>query len=102
MDFRKNIILFIIIFYKEHRTMKNLKTLTNKIERTKALFAWMQKQDDTIKMSYRLNWRIPHSLFNISCKYFKKSDLQNIDWFGLFRGDYETLKWSHELNIMVN
>lgn len=54
-------------------------------ERTEAFHQWMKNQDDSIKMSYKLNWRISHSLFNISCKYFDGADIQNIDWFKIFK-----------------
>lgn len=55
---------------------------------------WLKSQDDKTKMLYAINWRIPHTLFNVSCRFFKSSELQKIDWYEIFKSrDLGT--WSH-------
>lgn len=58
---------------------------------------WLQKQNDQIKLSYLINMKIPHTLFNLSCKYFDSHDIQNICWFTVFQ-NMGIIKWQRELD----
>jgi hypothetical protein len=64
--------------------------------RTELFHDWIKNQNDHIKLAYRINWRIPHSLFNISCKYFDGALLQNINWFEIHKTN-DIGKWSREI-----
>jgi hypothetical protein len=45
-------------------------------------------------MRFALNWRIPHSVFNVASALFPDDDLQDIDWYKIHKsGDLGG--WSH-------
>jgi len=62
---------------------------------TQEMHTWLKSQDDTIKMKYAINWhRLPHTLFNVSCKYFDSDDIQDIDWDQIQKSR-DLGNWSH-------
>lgn len=64
-------------------------------ERTEKFHEWLKNAPDDIKIRYAINWSIPHSLFNVSCKFFDSKDIQGINWFKIFESkDIGT--WSHK------
>lgn len=72
---------------------------TTSQERAKCfLNNWLQKQDDNVKLFFQINKMNPHSIFNCACKYFDSKDIQNIDWFGLYKGDYGRVLWGRQLD----
>ena len=73
-----------------------LKKTTDKEISTKLFLFWLRSQTDDVKISFRLNWSMAHSLFNVACKYFDSDDLQNIDWYYIYKNG-DTGKWSREV-----
>jgi hypothetical protein len=68
--------------------------------RTELFQAWMKSQDDDVKLRYAINWKMPHTLFNVSCKFFNSEDIQNIDWYKIYKSrDIGT--WSHKGKVMT-
>jgi len=65
-------------------------------ERTEIFHNWMKSQDDNTKLRYKINWGIPHSIFNVSCKFFNYMTIQNIDWYRIWKSR-DTGKWSREM-----
>ncbi len=66
---------------KTFATVKSLKRTEDKVNRTKIFQNWMRLNDKTVGGIYRANLEgLPHTYFNISCKFFYSGDLQNIDW----------------------
>jgi len=57
------------------------------METTSKIQDWMKNLDDSDKLRFVINWKIPHSLFNVASKLYKgdKSDLQKANWFTIFR-----------------
>lgn len=51
---------------------------------THRVFKMMCELPDEHKMMFAINWRIPHTLFNVASKLFPNEDLQNIDWFAIY------------------
>lgn len=69
-------------------------------ERTKAVHGWMKGLNDDDKKRFAINWRIPHSLFNVACIYRSVDELQGIDWFAIYNTrDLGT--WSHGGRVYV-
>lgn len=65
-------------------------------KKTKEIHDWMKSLDDDKKMRFAINWRIPHTLFNVACKMYKGEveELQNVDWHSIYKSkDLGT--WSH-------
>ena len=64
--------------------------------KTEKIHAWMRALDDDSKMRFAINWRIPHSLFNVASRVYEgdPSDLQGIDWFKIFKSR-DLGNWSH-------
>jgi hypothetical protein len=56
----------------------------------------MKSLDDKGKMAFALNWKIPHTLFNVACKRYPgdPDDLQRISWFQIFKAR-DMGVWSH-------
>jgi hypothetical protein len=52
---------------------------------TEEFHKWLKIQDDQIKMRFAINWRIPHSVFNVACLFLKCEDLQGIDWYKIHK-----------------
>ena len=61
---------------------------------TKSMKEWLKNSSDDVKLLYAINWRIPHTLFNISCRFFDSSDLQKVSWFEIFK-EKDLGTWSH-------
>lgn len=74
--------------------MNQLSTTKDQEKRTDIFVQWLQAQDDDVKQRFALNWRIPHSLFNIASKFFNSADIQNINWYRIFKNK-SSLTWSH-------
>ena len=71
--------------YSTQETQEKLKTTQSKLKRTKLVYDWLHNADNEIKMRFKLNWRQPHTLFNIACIFFGgHKDLQNIDWYEIY------------------
>lgn len=62
--------------------------------KTEEFHARMKALDDHGKMTFAINWRIPHSLFNVASAMFPGEDLQNIDWFKIYQSR-DLGNWSH-------
>ena len=73
----------------------------NDIEtRTELFHTWMKNASDSIKSRYALNWRMPHSLFNLSCKLVNSKDIQNIDWFKIYKSK-DMGVWENNNKVIV-
>lgn len=70
------------------------KGATDMETRTERFHEWMKNASDDIKIRYAINWHIPHTLFNVSCKFFNSMDLQDIDWYTIYK--------SHDVGIWEN
>jgi len=61
---------------------------------TKTIHNWMKNLDDDAKMRFAINWKTPHTLFNIAYKMKSLEGLQEVDWFKIYKSrDLGT--WSH-------
>lgn len=67
------------------QTTEKLNALTDKAQRTDCFVEWLHGQNDDTKQLYAINWRMPHTLFNVSCRFFSQETLQNIDWYRIFK-----------------
>lgn len=63
------------------------------VDKTEYIQAWLRGLDDKAKLSFAINWRIPHSVFNMCCKYYDVNDLQHIDFYKIYKEGLGT--WSH-------
>lgn len=64
-------------------------------QKTQEVHDWMKSLDDDTKMRFALNWRIPHSLFNVACGVRGNGDtLQDVDWFKIYKSR-DMGNWSH-------
>jgi len=70
------------------------KGATDMQERTDIFVAWLAEQTDEIKLHFRLNWVMGHSIFNCACNFFEGEDIQNINWYQIYKG--EMPRWSHQ------
>ena len=68
---------------------------SNKEERTEILHSWIKEQSDNVKLLYAINWRIAHSVFNVSCNFFHGKDIQNIDFYKIYKTNDRGL-WERE------
>lgn len=50
--------------------------------KTAMVHNWMKSLSDYQKQRFALNWKIPHSLFNVACGMYPggQDALQNVDW----------------------
>ncbi len=65
-------------------------------EKTAKIHKWMKSLPDDHKLRFAINWRIPHSLFNVASTIFPGGymNLQRVDWWEIFKTrDLGT--WSH-------
>ena len=70
-------------------------------KRTELFHTLLKSQDDDTRFRYALNWRIPHSLFNMSCKFFDHTEIQNIDWYKIHKSK-DLGRWNgNESKIIV-
>lgn len=65
-------------------------------EKTGRIHAWMKSLDDYHKQYFAINWRIPHTLFNVACKIWPTGHvgLQKIDWYQIYNSR-DMGFWSH-------
>ena len=73
---------------------RQLETVTDLDKRTRIVHAWMKLLPDDVKRQYAINWRIPHTLFNITCKHVPADFIQDIDWFEIYQS-HDLGVWSH-------
>lgn len=62
--------------------------------KTTEVHEWMKSLSDDDKMRFALNWRIPHSVFNVACGLRDASELQNISWYEIHKSK-DMGNWSH-------
>jgi len=66
-------------------------------EKTRIIHEMMKALPDDQKMRFAINWRIPHSLFNVAAgvwPHLVDTDLQQVDWNEIHKSrDLGT--WSH-------
>jgi hypothetical protein len=53
--------------------------------RTQVVKEWIATLPDNEKTFFAINWAIPHSVFNVTCKFLSSTYLQGIDWFTIHR-----------------
>ena len=75
--------------------IKQLSETEDLEKRTDIFIQWLQAQNDTTKQRFALNWGIPHSIFNVACKFFNASDIQGINWFRIYKNKSNYFTWSH-------
>ena len=71
--------------------------------KTKKVHAWMKSLNDDQKMRFALNWRIPHSLFNVACKMYDggANALQDVDWYSIHKSrDMGTFSHGGSVNCL--
>lgn len=69
-------------------------------KKTKEIHEWMKSLDDQHKQMFVINWKIPHTLFNLTCKFKDPAELQWIDWYAIYKSrDLGT--WSHGGKVFV-
>lgn len=65
-------------------------------DKTASIIKWMDELNDSDKLKFAINWKMPHTLFNVASKIYKgdKEDLQDVDWYSIYtRKDLGV--WSH-------
>jgi len=62
--------------------------------KTEFIHNWMKGLDDHNKMRFAINWRIPHTLFNVACKIKSCDELQGVDWYSIYKSR-DMGNWSH-------
>lgn len=75
------------------KTVK-METATKNLS-TAEFIVWLQSQDDDTKLRFAINWRIPHSIFNVACKFHDPDTIQGIDWYHIYKNKSELFTWSH-------
>jgi len=68
--------------------------------KTEAFHERMKQLPDDQKMRFAINWRIPHSLFNVASDMFPNDDLQNIDWYSIYQSR-DIGKWAGNDNPVI-
>ena len=70
--------------------------------KTQKIHNWMKNLDDSKKLRFAINWKIPHSLFNVACNLYPGGwkALQDIDWYSIYKSR-DMGKWSHGGPIIV-
>ncbi len=76
------------------------KGATDPETQTERFHEWMKNAEDGIKQWYAINWKIPHTLFNISCKFFNYMDLQKIDWYKIYKSR-DLGRWENNNKVMT-
>lgn len=62
--------------------------------KTKQIHVWMKSLNDDEKMRFALNWRMPHTLFNVACKLRPADELDNVNWYQIYKSR-DLGNWSH-------
>lgn len=54
--------------------------------KTQEIHAWMKSLPDNDKSRFAVNWKMPHTLFNIACKVHPKGVdyLQCVNWYEIY------------------
>lgn len=70
-------------------------------KKTQATHDWMKALSDDQKLRFAINWRIPHSLFNVACAIKGgHMELQGIDWYAIYKTRDMGI-WSHGGPVIV-
>ena len=69
---------------------------------TKEVHEWMKNLNDDQKQRFAINWKMPHTLFNIACNIYPggQDALQNIDWDKIYKSR-DMGVWSHGGHVNV-
>ena len=69
---------------------------------TNKVHEWLKNLNDDIKLRFAINWKMPHTLFNISCKFYPGGGdkLQNVNWYEIYKSK-DMGNWSHGGKVMV-
>ena len=69
--------------------------------KTQATHEWMKALSDDDKMRFAINWRMPHSIFNVACGLKGgHEELQGIDWFAIHETN-DMGNWSHGERVNI-
>ena len=65
-------------------------------KKTETVHNWLKSLDDDTKLRFAINWKMPHSLFNVACELYPGGGdaLQDVDWFKIFQSS-DLGVWSH-------
>lgn len=65
-------------------------------EKTEVIHTWMKGLNDDLKMKFAINWKIPHTLFNVACGIYEGGGdaLQDVDWYKIYKSR-DLGNWSH-------
>lgn len=68
--------------------------------KTQAFHQRMRELPDDDKLRFAINWKIPHTLFNLASQMFPGEDLQSICWFTIHSSN-DLGVWSHGGKVYV-
>lgn len=56
-------------------------------EKTETIHMWIKRLPDDKKAKFAINWRMPHTLFNIACGIYPggQDALQDVDWNKIYK-----------------
>jgi hypothetical protein len=65
-------------------------------DKTEIVHQWMKNQNDDVKQTFAINWKIPHSIFNNASRFYPGGykALQNVDWYKIHKSR-DLGNWSH-------
>ena len=58
--------------------------MTNPVK-TAAMHERLKNLPDDQKLRFAINWRMPHTLFNLASSIWRDEDLQGIDWYEIHK-----------------
>lgn len=61
---------------------------------TQEFIDWLTTAEDDVKMRFALNWRMPHSIFNVASDYHDVLELQDVNWYRVHKSR-DLGKWSN-------
>jgi len=67
---------------------------------TAEIHEWMKGLEDGQKQVFAINWKIPHTLFNIACRYYDPMTIQKVDWYSIHKSR-DLGNWSHGGKVNV-
>jgi hypothetical protein len=74
---------------------------TNEELRTEQVHEWLKSLDDGTKTWFAINWKIPHTLFNLSCKFINPRQLQCVNWYKIHKSrDMGTFSHGGKVNCL--
>lgn len=88
------------VLEKELDFLDLLKKEKDRDKRTELLHNYLKTLNDDLKMKYAINWVIPHRLFTITCRLIGSDNLQNIDWYKIFKSK-DIGYWSNGNKVLV-